>query len=43
MVRVKKECNFRAAKENFTISKTKPGDLCFFRADYSKVVLKDKL
>jgi len=24
MVRVKKECNFRTAKENFTLSKNKP-------------------
>ena len=40
MVRVKKHCNFRPAKENVTLSKNTPDDLCF-RSDYSKVVLKD--
>ena len=40
MVRVKKECYFCPAKENFTLSKYKPGDL-FFRSYYSEVVLKD--
>jgi len=34
MVSVKNECNF-------TLSKNKPGDLCFW-FDYSKVVLKIK-
>ena len=29
MVRVKKECYFCPAKENFTLSKYKPGDLFF--------------
>jgi len=41
MVRViKKECNFRPAKENFTLSKISMVTYAF-RSDYSKVVLKD--